>query len=141
MTKLTDSEIIKLLGGITVVARMLDIKPPSVHAWLKDGIPDSRLVALAAQIELKSGGRFSRKQHWPEKFAIYWPELALAVLSAAPVSLETVVAQAVRHEPAGSLRAGVIRRQSARRASESATQRDRRAKGGPPFQSFKTGVA
>lgn len=76
MTKLTDPEMIELLGGVTVVARMLDIKPPSVHAWIKEGIPDARLVALAAQIELKSSGRFSRREHWPVKYAVYWPELA-----------------------------------------------------------------
>lgn len=71
-----DSEIIQLLGGVTAVARMLDIKPPSVHAWLADGIPEGRLRDLAAQIEIKSEGRFSRRARWPDKFAFYWPELA-----------------------------------------------------------------
>lgn len=73
---MTDTEIIELLGGVTPVARMLGIKPPSVHAWLQDGIPESRLRELAGQIELKSGGRFSRRERWPEKYAFYWPELA-----------------------------------------------------------------
>lgn len=73
---MTDSEIIELLGGVTAVARMLEIKPPSVHAWLQDGIPESRLRELAGQIEVKSGGRFSRRARWPEKYAFYWPELA-----------------------------------------------------------------
>lgn len=76
MTHLTDPEIIKLLGGITAVARMLDIKPPSVHAWLETGIPEYRLRDLAAQIEIKSEGRFTRRERWPEKFSFYWPELA-----------------------------------------------------------------
>lgn len=75
---MSDHEIIDLLGGVTAVARMLDIKPPSVHAWLESGIPDGRLRDLAGQIELKSGGRFSRRERWPEKFAFYWPELAQA---------------------------------------------------------------
>lgn len=73
---LTDTEIIHMLGGVTSVARMLEIKPPSVHAWLQDGIPETRLRELAAQIEIKSGGRFTRRERWPEKFAFYWPELA-----------------------------------------------------------------
>jgi hypothetical protein len=73
---MNDSEIIQLLGGVTAVARMLDIKPPSVHAWLETGIPEGRLRDLAAQIEIKSHGQFTRRARWPEKFAFYWPELA-----------------------------------------------------------------
>lgn len=75
MQQMTDTEIIHALGGITAVARLLEIKPPSVHAWLENGIPEGRLRELAPQIEIKSGGRFSRKERWPEKFAFYWPEL------------------------------------------------------------------
>lgn len=73
---MTDPEIIHLLGGVTAVARMLGIKPPSVHAWLQDGIPENRLRELGAQIELKAEGRFTRRERWPEKYAFYWPELA-----------------------------------------------------------------
>jgi len=73
---MTDPEIIQLLGGVTAVARMLGIKPPSVHAWLEDGIPEARLRELAAQIEIKSDGRFTRRDRWPDRFAFYWPELA-----------------------------------------------------------------
>ena len=75
---MTDTEIIALLGGVTSVARMLEIKPPSVHAWIEDGIPESRLIQLAAQIEIKSNGRFNRAHRWPDKFSFYWPELAAA---------------------------------------------------------------
>lgn len=78
MSYMTDHEIIQLLGGVTSVARMLGIKPPSVHAWLVDGIPEGRLRELAAQIEIKSNGRFTRRDRWPDKFAFYWPELAEA---------------------------------------------------------------
>lgn len=73
---MTDPEIIELLGGVTAVARMLEIKPPSVHAWLQDGIPEGRLRELAGQIEIRSKGRFTRRERWPEKYAFYWPELA-----------------------------------------------------------------
>lgn len=87
---MTDTEIIELLGGITSVARMLEIKPPSVHAWLEDGIPESRLRELAGQIELKSDGRFSRRERWPEKFSFYWPELAPALAKTTPPATETI---------------------------------------------------
>ena len=73
---MTDAEIIELLGGPTAVARMLGIKPPSVCGWLVEGIPEGRLRDLAGQIELRSNGRFSRRQRWPTMFAFYWPELA-----------------------------------------------------------------
>lgn len=72
---MSDAEIIQLLGGVTSVARMLDIKAPSVHGWLQDGIPEGRLRELAAQIEIKSEGRFTRRARWPDKYAFYWPEL------------------------------------------------------------------
>ena len=88
---MTDPEIIQLLGGVNAVARMLDIKPPSVSDWLKDGIPEGRLRDLAGQIEIKSDGKFSRRERWPDKYAFYWPELAQAPANTAQVSTETVV--------------------------------------------------
>lgn len=87
---MTDTEIIQLLGGVTSVARMLDIKPPSVHAWLEDGIPEGRLRDLAGQIELKSNGRFTRRERWPDKYAFFWPELAQTPASSAQAATETV---------------------------------------------------
>ncbi len=75
---MTDTEIIATLGGVTAVAHLLGIKPPSVHAWIEDGIPEVRLIQLAGQIESKSAGRFTRRARWPEKYAFYWPELAAA---------------------------------------------------------------
>ena len=87
---MTDTEIINLLGGITSVARMLEIKPPSVHAWLEDGIPEGRLRELAGQIEIKSEGRFSRRERWPEKYAFYWPELAAAHANQPQTATQTV---------------------------------------------------
>ena len=73
---MTDPEIIQLLGGVTATARLLDIKPPSVHAWLHKGIPDGRMVELAAHVEQVSDGKFSRRERWPTKYSFYWPELA-----------------------------------------------------------------
>ena len=93
---MTDFEIINVLGGATAVARMLTIKPPSVSEWLQDGkcIPEYRLRELAAQIEIKSGGRFTRKEQWPDNFAFYWPELAQAQETRAQAAPETVAAAA-----------------------------------------------
>jgi DNA-binding transcriptional regulator YdaS (Cro superfamily) len=73
---MNSSEMIQLLGGVTGVARSLGIKPPSVHAWIEAGIPEGRLIELAARLEQQSGGRFSRKAHWPDRYATIWPELA-----------------------------------------------------------------
>lgn len=87
---MTDAEIIELLGGVTAVARMLDIKPPSVHAWLHEGIPEGRLRDLAGQVEILSGGRFTRRGRWPDKYAFYWPELAQAPASPEQTATELV---------------------------------------------------
>lgn len=92
---MTDPEIIELLGGITAVARMLEIKPPSVHAWLEDGIPEARLRELAGQIEIRAPGRFSRKDRWPDKYAFYWPELAQPQPAPAQAAAETIANQGV----------------------------------------------
>lgn len=87
---MTDSEIILLLGGPTAVARMLKIKPPSVHEWLATGIPEGRLRELAGQIEIKSNGRFSRRARWPDMYTFYWPELDQALLNTAQPATENV---------------------------------------------------
>jgi len=73
---MTDSEIIRLLGGPAAVARICHIKPPSVHGWQDSGIPEGRLIELAALIESKADGRFTRKARWPDRYAQIWPELA-----------------------------------------------------------------
>jgi len=75
-TELTAPEIIELLDGPTAVARLLKIKPPSVSDWMVNGIPEGRLIELAASIEAKAPGRFSRKKRWPDRYMLIWPELA-----------------------------------------------------------------
>lgn len=47
MDKPTDSEIIDRLGGTTEVARICQIKPPSVSEWRSTGIPPARRQFLA----------------------------------------------------------------------------------------------
>ncbi|MGU9992733.1 hypothetical protein D0839_16300 [Bordetella avium] len=41
-----DSEIIDRLGGTAVVARIFNIKQPSVSDWRHTGIPDARRMYL-----------------------------------------------------------------------------------------------
>ena len=86
--ELTSVEIVALLGGVTAVARLLNIKPPSVHKWLSAGIPEDRLRELAAHLEIKSQGRFTRRGRWPDNYAFYWPELA-NTSSPAPAAADT----------------------------------------------------
>lgn len=84
--QLSDSEIIAALGGPTRVARMVKVKPPSVVSWASQGIPDGRLIELAARIERVLPGRFSRQARWPERYAEIWPELAEVSPNRAPVA-------------------------------------------------------
>lgn len=95
MQTFSDTEIIQTLGGITAVARLLGIRPPSVHGWLSAGIPDHRLRELAGELERVTAGKFNRKERWPEKHAFYWPELAQASTNTAQAATETVATQGV----------------------------------------------
>lgn len=47
-TKHPDSEIIDALGGTAEVARLCDVKQPSVSDWRKQGIPRARRMYLQA---------------------------------------------------------------------------------------------
>ncbi|WEE76642.1 helix-turn-helix domain-containing protein [Comamonas testosteroni] len=42
------TKVIDALGGTFAVARIFDIKPPSVSDWKKDGIPRARVMYLKA---------------------------------------------------------------------------------------------
>ncbi|MDA8254401.1 MAG: hypothetical protein M0Z99_01970 [Betaproteobacteria bacterium] len=42
------SEIIERLGGTNAVARLCQVKPPSVSEWKTNGIPRARLMFLQA---------------------------------------------------------------------------------------------
>jgi len=74
--ELEPSEIIGLLGGTAEVARRFEISMPSVSEWKKTGIPDARLIEIGAELERRSEGRFTRRGHWPTKYALIWPELS-----------------------------------------------------------------
>lgn len=76
MTRITACEAIDLLGGVTAVARLLDIKPPSVHEWRsRDAIPSGRMLQLAPLIETASHGRWRRWDLRPDDWHLIWPEL------------------------------------------------------------------
>ena len=68
------SEIIDRLGGPTAVAKLLKVKPPSVHAWRTGGIPDDKLMRLAPTLE--KAGIATRRELRPDDWQEIWPELA-----------------------------------------------------------------
>ncbi len=46
MKNLADSELIDALGGTAEVARLCDVRPPSVSEWRIRGIPKARRMYL-----------------------------------------------------------------------------------------------
>ena len=67
-------ELIDRLGGTTAVAKLLDIKPPSVSAWRSTEIPTDKLIRLATIAEVR--GIATRKSLLPDLWQQIWPELA-----------------------------------------------------------------
>ncbi|MGC4075439.1 MAG: YdaS family helix-turn-helix protein [Rubrivivax sp.] len=78
----SSSDFIRLLGGTASVARRAGAKPASVSEWHHRGIPEGRLIQLAAAIEQHGGPR--RWQLRPEDWHFIWPEL-IGVEGAPPV--------------------------------------------------------
>jgi DNA-binding transcriptional regulator YdaS (Cro superfamily) len=72
---MTPSEMIDILGGTTAVAKLLNVKPPSVHGWRAAGIPDDKLIRLAPILEKATGGVVSRRDLRPDDWQSIWPEL------------------------------------------------------------------
>jgi len=71
----TDDQIISLLGGTKVVAKMCNVAPPAVTQWRTRGIPHGQLVFLAATLEKQSYGLVTRKDLFPKSWHFVWPEL------------------------------------------------------------------
>ena len=71
----TDDQIISLLGGTKVVAKMCSVAPPAVTQWRTRGIPPGQLVFLAATLEKQSHGLVTRKDLFPKSWHFVWPEL------------------------------------------------------------------
>lgn len=66
-------ELIDKLGGTTAVAKILNIRPPSVHAWRAGAIPADKLIRLAQVAE--SRGIATRRELLPDICEEVWPEL------------------------------------------------------------------
>ena len=72
--------IIRLLGGPTKVAKLLNISVPAVSMWQNGDIPYDKLVILAATLEKQSHGLVNRKTLFPESYKLIWPELDWCIL-------------------------------------------------------------
>ena len=73
--KLTDSNLIDLLGGTSKVARLCKVDPAAISNWRIRGIPHGQLIFLGARIEKESHGLVSRQDLFPNNFWLIWPEL------------------------------------------------------------------
>jgi hypothetical protein len=118
------TQAIELLGGsVTASAKAVGNSYQAVTKW-PDVLPPRIADCVYAALSRRS----------------------LEELPNVPDTIAQEATKAVVPEPAlvvefGALRAGVIRRRVSRRAQEAVAERDRRAKGGPPFQSLETGMA
>lgn len=70
---ITPEKLISGLGGTLLVAKFLNLKPPSVSDWKRNGIPRGRLIELAPIAEQK--GVITRQQLFPNDYWRIWPEL------------------------------------------------------------------
>lgn len=62
-------QLIRDMGGITQVARMAGVKPPTVSGWKQ--IPSDHAAAIEAALQ----GRVTRRQMRPHDWWRIWPEL------------------------------------------------------------------
>ena len=74
--KLTPKQMIHLCGGPAKIARRFKVTTQAVHRWQNEGLPASKLMELAAQIERESHGLVTRKDMFPQSWHLIWPELA-----------------------------------------------------------------
>lgn len=69
-------QLIDVVGGVSVVSKVLGIKKPSVSEWIsRNTIPDDKLIRLAVTIEDVTAGEISRIVLFPEDARKIWPEL------------------------------------------------------------------
>lgn len=74
---MTADEIITGLGGTKRVAKLCGVSPSAVSEWKITGIPQGRIIYLAAEIEKLTDGKMCRKDMFPEDWHVIWPELAV----------------------------------------------------------------
>lgn len=63
----------EILGGLSALARALNVKPPTVHQWA-DGdrpVPPQHCVA----IERNTAGAVTRADLRPDDYWLIWPDL------------------------------------------------------------------
>ncbi|MDX7880478.1 Cro/CI family transcriptional regulator [Acinetobacter nosocomialis] len=68
---MNDEQLIKVLGGVTAVARLLGIAPSSVSGW--KAIPLDKKIRLAVIAE--DLGLSTRKELFPDNYQDIWIEL------------------------------------------------------------------
>lgn len=75
--QVTAGQIIDILGGTFAVAKILNIKPPSVSDWRSaNNIPDDKLVRLSVKVEEVTNSTITRQILFPDDWETIWPELA-----------------------------------------------------------------
>lgn len=126
-------------GRSLALANALGVSPPTVSDWCagKKAVPLERCTA----IERATEGAVTRQDLRPDDWQDIWPELAQSPTTISQAATETVAGEVVPHAPTGALRTGTVRRYANRRAQDGLSELDRRAKDGPPFQSFEHGEA
>ena len=72
---MTNSQIIDSLGGTTKVAKLCGVTLPAVSQWKLNGIPQDKLIFLAASLEKATNGEMSRKKLFPNTWQDIWTEL------------------------------------------------------------------
>lgn len=69
------NEIINVLGGTSKVSRLCSVTPAAVCQWRKKGIPEDRMIYLAATLERVTDGAITRKSLFPNNWQNIWVEL------------------------------------------------------------------
>ena len=73
---MTDSQLIDMLGRPAKVAKLCGVTVQAVCQWRNNyAIPAAPLMLIAATIERESHGLVSRKDLFPNTWALIWPEL------------------------------------------------------------------
>lgn len=69
------TELFSILGGPTKIAQLCGISVPAASMWKRTGVPQDRLIFLAAEIEKATDGEVTRKSLFPTTYQTIWPEL------------------------------------------------------------------
>ena len=78
----------QIVGGLTTLARMLGVSPPTVHEWKthKRPVPASRCMSIVRV----TNGAVTLQELRPDDWANYWPEPAQAQANITQPATETV---------------------------------------------------